>query len=165
MKPIEHPEFFRLPPPAGSSRESTIVLDASGRFWHDGQLVSHPGLRRAFASWLRRHPDDGRYILCNGYDWTYLRVEGAPFFVQGLRAEGDALLLTLSDGSEEPLVPETLRIGGDDAVEVRVKQGAFEARFTPSAQTALEPFVVEGAEGEPALAIGGRVHRIPAASK
>jgi hypothetical protein len=165
MKPIEHPEFFRLPPPAGSSRESSIVLDARGRFWHDGQLVSHPGLSRAFASWLRRHPDDGRYILCNGYDWTYLRVEATPFFVQGLRRDGDVLLLSLSDGSEEPLVPESLRVGVDDALEVRVKRGAFEARFTPPAQAALEPFVVESASGEPAISIGGREHRIPAASK
>ena len=101
MKPIEHPEFFRLPPPAGSSRESTIVLDADGRFGHDGQPVSHPGLKRAFASWITRHPDDGRYILCNGYDWTYFRVEGTPFFVLGVRAAGDQLWLGLSDGSEE----------------------------------------------------------------
>lgn len=163
MKPIDHPEFFRLPPPAGSSRESTIVLDRDGRFWHDGQLVTHPRLRRAFASWLRRHPDDGRYILCNGYDWTYLRVEGTPFFVQGLRAEGDSLLLALSDGSEEPLAPETLRVGPDEALLVGVKQGAFDARFTPAAQAALVPFVVESVTGEPALALGGREHRIPAA--
>jgi hypothetical protein len=165
MKPIDHPEFFRMPPPAGSSRESTIALDRSGRFWHDGQLVSHPGLRRAFASWLRRHPDDGRYILCNGYDWTYLRVEGTPFFVQGLRAEGDTLLLALSDGSEEPLAPETLRVGADEALLVRVKQGTFEARFTPTAQAALVPFVAESAAGEPVLVLGGREYRIPAAAK
>jgi uncharacterized protein len=165
MKPIEHPEFFRLPPPAGSSRESTIVLDQSGRFWHEGQLVSHPGLQRGFASWLRRHPDDGRYILCNGYDWTYLRVEGTPFFVHGLRAEGETLLLTLSDGSVEPLEADTLRVGPDEALVARVKQGAFEARFTPAAQAALVPYVAESPAGEPLLALGGREYRILAATK
>jgi hypothetical protein len=165
MKPIEHPEFFRLPPPAGSSRESTIVLDADGRFWHDGQLVSHPGLRRAFATWIARHPDDGRYILCNGYDWTYFRVDGTPFFVQGLRAEGEDLWLALSDGSEERLVPETLRVGSNEALVVRVKGGQFEARFTPGAQAALVPFVVESSAGLPALALAGREYNIPSLSK
>jgi hypothetical protein len=165
MKPIDHPEFFRLPPPAGSSRESSIVLDVDGRFWHDGQLVTHPGLRRAFATWITRHPDDGRYILCNGYDWTYFRVEGTPFFVQGVRADGESLRLTLSDGSEEALVPESLRVGPGDALLLRVKEGLFEARFTPGAQAALVPFVVESDSGEPALMLGGREHRIPAASK
>jgi hypothetical protein len=165
MKPIEHPEFFRLPPPPGSSRESTIVLDADGRFWHDGQLVSHAGLRRAFAAWITTHPDDGRYILCNGYDWTYFEVVGTPFFVQGIRAAGDLLHLTLSDGSEEPLAPESLRVGADDALLVRVKAGRFDARFTPQAQAALVPFVVEAQTGEPALALGGREYPILAAAK
>jgi hypothetical protein len=165
MKPIDHPDFFRLPPPAGSSRESSIVLDAGGRFWHEGQPVTHPGLQRAFATWIARHPDDGRYILSNGYDWTYFRVEGTPFFVQGLRLEGQTLYLTLSDGSEEALVPETLRVGHDDALVARVKNGSFEARFTPGAQAALVPYVVESGQGEPALALGGREYPIPAASE
>ena len=43
MRPADHPEFFRLPAPEGRSRESTIVLDAEGRFHHDGELVEHPG--------------------------------------------------------------------------------------------------------------------------
>ena len=39
MKPGDHPEFFRFPAPEGRSRESTILLDREGRFWHDGELV------------------------------------------------------------------------------------------------------------------------------
>src|SRR5262249_32567480 len=31
MKPGDHPDFFRLPPPPGRSRESRIVLDDLGR--------------------------------------------------------------------------------------------------------------------------------------
>ena len=61
MKPSYHPEFFRLPPPAGASRESSIVLTADGRFYHDGAEVTHPGMAKAFATWIARHPDDGRY--------------------------------------------------------------------------------------------------------
>jgi uncharacterized protein len=84
MLPIDHPDFFRRAPPPGQSRESTIMLDGEGRFWHAGELVRHPGMQEAFASWISRHPDDGRHILCNGYDWSYFDVQDVPFFVRGL---------------------------------------------------------------------------------
>lgn len=160
MKPGDHPDFFRFPPPPGRSRESTIRLDAEGRFWHDGAPVTHPGMARAFASWIARHPDDGRYILTNGFDWTYFTVDDVPFFVRSLRIEGDRAILTLSDGSEEPLDPSTLEVGPRDALYLEVKGGSFEARFTPSAQTALGPLLVEGEDGEPELRLGGRSYRI-----
>ena len=69
MTPGDHPDFYRLAPPPGASRESTIVLDGEGRFWHDGEHVDHPALEQALRSWIGRHPDDGRLILTNGYDW------------------------------------------------------------------------------------------------
>lgn len=156
MKPGEHPEFFRLPAPPGRSRESTIRLDASGTFWHDGARVEHAAMARAFATWIDRHPDDGRFILNNGYDWTYFTVADVPFFVEGLRLDGEGATLLLSDGSEEPLDAESLSVGQGDAVFVRVKQGRFEARFRPQAQTALMPLLEPGPEGEPEILLGSR---------
>lgn len=124
--------------------------------------MRHRGLARAFASWIDRHPDDGRYILCNGYDWTYFRVADAPFFVEGTRATGDVLLLRLSDGSEEPLASETLRVGAREALYARVKAGRFEARFTPSAQAALLPYVEEATGGGLELVVGRARYPLPA---
>ncbi len=160
MKPGDHPEFFRLPPPPGRSRESTIRLDAQGRFWHDDEPVTHPGMAKAFASWIDLHPDDGRFILQNGYDWSYFSVEDVPFFVTGVAVRDDGAVLTLSDGSEEPLDPETVAVGAGEAVYLRVKGGRFEARLTPAAQTALAPLLVADEDGEPALEVAGRRHRI-----
>src|SRR6516162_6749637 len=100
MKPGDHPEFFRLPPPEGRSRESSIRLDAEGRFFHEGRPVAHPKLAQAMHTWIGRHPDDGRFILSNGYDWSYFTVEDAPFFVRALRLEGGQAILALSDGTE-----------------------------------------------------------------
>jgi uncharacterized protein len=158
MLPSDHPDFFRRPAPEGRSRESTIVLDAEGRFWHEGQPVQHPGMQLAFATWIGRHPDDGRYILCNGYDWSYFRVNDVPFFVRGVRAVEANLLIALSDGSEEALDPGTLRVGARDALYCNVKSGAFEARFMPSTQAALVAYAALTPSGEPGLTIGGVVH-------
>lgn len=158
--PIDHPEFFDLPPPPGRSRESQIVLDAEGRFWDHGELVTHRGMQEAFATWIRRHPRDGRFILCNGYDWTYFRVEDVPFFVRGIGGSDDRPTMLLSDQTEELLDPVRLRVGEREALYTSVKQGAYDARFTPAAQAALAPFVVEGAAGEPMIRLAGRDYRV-----
>jgi uncharacterized protein len=170
MKPAEHPEFFLRPPPAGQSRESRIRLDGDGRFWHDGALIERPALQAALHRWIRRHPEDGRYILENGYDWCYFAVDDVPCFVTALRAAADALVLTLADGTEEPLDPATLREGPGGALYARVKAhgpgGAWAAKLTRAAQAALAPFVVEeeaDGGGRPCLEVGGRRYPLPAA--
>ena len=112
MKPGDHPEFFRLPAPEGRSRESTLRLDAEGRFWHEGRAAwSTPASPPALHGWIGRHPDDGRYILTNGYDWTYFTVEDAPYFVRSVRLEPERVVLVLSDGTEEAWEPEAVAGG------------------------------------------------------
>jgi uncharacterized protein len=169
MKPGDHPEFFRFPAPAGQSRESTIRLDREGRFWHDGALVEHPRLAEAMHGWIARHPDDGRYILTNGYDWTYFMVDDAPFSVRAVsidepaaRAEGAGgaprATLRLSSGADCPLEPGTLQLGDEGALytTVYVNGQPFEARFTRFAQGQLGPLLVEG-EGGVGVQDGDRV--------
>jgi len=165
MKPGDHPEFFRLPPPDGRSRESTNVLDADGRFFHDGVAVTHPGMAKAFSSWIARHPDDGRFILNNGYDWSYFQVEDAPFQVVSLQFSGSGASIELSDGSVEPFVGQSLRVGPRDALYVTVKGGAFEARFSRGAQLALLPWLVEEEKGGLSLDFGGQRVRLPVLSR
>ena len=163
VRPGDHPEFFLRPPPPGRSRESTIVLDRHGRFFHDGERVEHGGLNRGLARWVRRHPDNGRYILENGYDWCYFEVEATPFFVTALEAtpSGPIMgepLLVLSDGSREPLDPGSAAIDDDEVLRVRVKGGTEQARFTQAAQLQIAPFV---AEDEPlALIVAGKRYEV-----
>ena len=159
MKPGDHPDFYRFAPPPGTSRESTIRLDAEGKFWHDGERVDHPALENALHSWIAVHPDDGRFILTNGYDWTYFKVDDAPYVVLSLRVTPGEVMLLLSDDSEERLAPETLRVGKGDALYAKVKGGKFEARFSRHAQTALAPILHE-AEGALRLTVGGRDYPI-----
>jgi hypothetical protein len=160
VKPGEHPEFFRFPAPEGASRESTIRLDGEGRFFHEGALVEHPRLAAAMSTWVRRHPDNGRFILSNGYDWTYFTVEDAPFFVRHVDPQG---WLELSDGTREEWDPERSFVGEAGAVYAEVKAkadgGPFLAKFTRHAQASLEPLLVQ-VGGEPGVNLSGRIVRI-----
>ena len=159
MKPGDHPDFYRFAPPPGASRDSTLRLDRDGRFWHSGERVDHPALERALRTWIARHPDDGRAILSNGYDWCYFQVDDAPLFVDALRIEGEGVTLVLFDGSEERLDPATLSVGEDGVVYARARGGALEARFSRHAQTQLAPLLVSGEP--PRLSIGGREIELP----
>jgi hypothetical protein len=165
MKPGDHPEFFRFPAPEGRSRESTLRLDARGRFWHDGKPVEHAGLAAGLHSWISRHPDDGRYILTNGYDWTYFAVDDAPYMVTALRVEAERVVLLLSDRTESAWDVESTRVGSDGALYAAVKRdargGPYEAKFSPHAQGCLGPLLVESAEGGlPLVRIGGRTRTV-----
>jgi len=151
MKPGDHPEFFRFPAPEGRSRESTIRLDGEGKWSHEGNPVEHPKLAHAMHTWIARHPDDGRYILTNGYDWTYFIVDDVPYFVRSIRDEDGDAILVLSDGTEEPLDPSTVRPGKHGDLYLKVKNGTYEAKLTRFAQTQLEPFLHEE-NGAPFLA-------------
>ena len=166
VRPGDHPEFFRFPAPEGRSRESTIRLDALGRFWHDAAVVEHPGMAAALRSWISRHPDDGRYVLTNGYDWTYFTVDDAPYFVQAVRIEQDRIVLLLGDGTEETWEPEATRTGPDGALYATVKRaskgGPYEAKFTSHAQGSLEPVLVEAPDraGSVAVSVGGKLRSL-----
>lgn len=151
MKPSEHPDFFRFPAPEGRSRESTIRLDGEGRFFHDQAPVEHAKLAEAMHRWIAKHPDDGRFILTNGYDWTYFTVEDVPYFVRSIKKVDDDAVMVLSDGVEEPLDPSTVRANERGELYLRVKadakDGPFDAKMTRFAQTQLEPFLEDRGGG------------------
>jgi hypothetical protein len=122
-------------------RRSGIRLDAEGRFWHEGQEVTHRGLRAAFFRWLDRNPD-GRYVLrLDERRFVYLDVDDAPFLVRSLRWEDDRALAVLSDGSEEPLELSTVHLR-DGVAYARVKH-KFDARLSAAAWTTLGERITE----------------------
>ena len=66
------------------------------------------------------------------------------------------------DGETESLDPATLTLGDDGVVHCRVRDGAFEARFSRHAQVQLAPLLVDGGDGTtPRLRIGGRDFPLP----
>jgi hypothetical protein len=122
-------------------RRSGIRLDAEGRFWHEGQEVTHHGLRAAFFRWLDRNPD-GRWVLrLDEKRFVYLEVDDAPFVVRSLRWEGDRALAVLSDGSEEPLDLSSLRL--QKGVAYATVKGRFPGRLSSAAWATLGERLVE----------------------
>ena len=108
--------------------------------------MEHDKLAAAMHSWISRHPDDNRFILTNGYDWTYFTVEDAPYVVRTIRVTDDAVTLVLSDGSEEVWDASHTRIAESDAIYTQVKRdkhpGTYEAKFSRHAQLSLAPYLV-----------------------
>lgn len=159
MKPGDHPEFFRFPAPEGASRESTIVLHADGRFTHDGEPVERRDFHEALHRWLRVHPDDGRYILSNGYDWTYLRVEDTPRFVVSVKGTPPLPpTLVLADGTEEVMDPASLVVDGEGVLFTRVGSDRQEARFLRLAQVEIAPWL--SADAPPRITVSGTSHPV-----
>ncbi len=122
-------------------RQSGIRLDAEGRFWHEGQEVTHGGLRAAFWRWLDRNPD-GRYVLrLDERRFVYLDVDDAPYLVRSLRWDRDRALAVRSDESEEPLDLATLRLR--DGIAYATVKGRFDARLSTSAWAVLAERITE----------------------
>ncbi len=128
----------------GYSRETSLRRDEAGRWFHEGERVRHRGVARAFDRWLSRAPD-GRFCLKNSVNWAYVQVEGPAYFVRAVALAGSALVLTLSDDSVEPLIPETLRHNQASRYFCLVK-GGLDAAFDRHASFALSDFLL--LEGE-----------------
>ncbi len=146
-------------------RRSGIRIDREGRFVHEGAEVRHEGLRRALFRWLDAEPD-GRVVLrLDARRFAYVDVDDTPLVAGAARFEGagdsERVLLALSDGSEEPLEPETLTVDDAGVLRARVRGGKLAARLGTSAVAALAERLSEEAPGPPSLTLAGRRHPIP----
>ena len=129
-----------------SLRQTGLSLDREGRWWHQGEQVTHRRLAMVLTQWLDRL-DDGRYILrLDAERYAHVDVEDAPFQVLTLEQREEALWLTLSDGSVEELAYSSLAEGEGGALYCQVK-GRFTARLSRQAQQLIAPLVEEGEDG------------------
>jgi hypothetical protein len=129
----------------GRSRETSIVRDAEGRWFHEGQPLDHEKLSRAFDRWVAR-AEDGRFCLKNDINWAYITLEGAPFFVRKVRIADGRALLSLSNDEEVALDAHTLREGPDGALYCDAYPG-MAARFDKHAAVQLGELVDEDEQG------------------
>ncbi len=139
--------------------DSGIRLDAEGRWWHDGEPVTHPRIIEAWNRGIERD-ERGRYILRFGKDWAVIAVDDAPIQVVGARPQADVFVLALSDGREETLDPSTLELAADGVLHCRVRGGEMPARFSRSAQFVVGEHLTED-RGSYKLTVAGRRYDVP----
>lgn len=149
-------------------RRIGLRLDREGRFWLEGEPVSHAGIVAALHRMIDRL-DDGRYVVrMDAARFAYLEVEDAPFQIRSVAVErgpdGPHLFVTLDDGSEEELRYGSLRVGADDALYGEVKDGRFEARFARAASRALGE-LIEADEQEAGFYLRAAGQRWPIRSR
>ncbi len=163
---------------AGATLES-IVLDQEGRFTHQGQPILNQRLRRLFHRSVDRTPG-GTWVL-HISPYTYpITVEDTPYHVRTVTlvpplmkdpgGGAERVILRLSDDTQEPLDPATLRYVPGRGFYCRVKGGAFEARFNSPAYYRLAELICheeaqDDEDQEYRLRIGGQERVIPTSAR
>ncbi len=104
---------------AGGQLEQ-IVLDEQGLWSHQGEPFQNPALIALFSRSLVRTPGGTWLVHIPPFSYP-VEVRDTPYFVRSARCAGDAVVLHLSDDSEERLEPATLRYVEGRGLYCRVK--------------------------------------------
>ena len=140
-----------------------LVLHHDGRWTHEGVPIANRRLREAFDRSVRFLPEQELFVVQLAHFRGQIEVEEAAFFVRGFDAATGGV--ALSDGSEEPLDPATLRLSPRDgaplcAVKRALAPAGLPARFTHAAWAELAA-AIEGPEQAPRLRLGARSVPLP----
>lgn len=114
-----------------------ICFGRDGRWYADGEPITHKRLASLFSRCLRRKADGSFEIWIDERFHADVEVEDTPYVVVSADCHGNTLVVELNDGSREPIAGGRLTIGDDDALYCRIKGGSERARFLRSAQSSL----------------------------
>ncbi|MAE95304.1 MAG: hypothetical protein CL910_11640 [Deltaproteobacteria bacterium] len=135
------------PPPL---RPFGLVLHHDGRFLHEGQPIRNRRLREHFDRSVRYLPEEGKYVVTLAHFRGEIEVEECAFFVRSFDAA--SARIGLSDRSEEPLDPGSLRLSPIDGATIcTIKRDllpeGLPARFTHGAHAELLQVIDERGGG------------------
>ncbi|MBW2119262.1 MAG: DUF1285 domain-containing protein [Deltaproteobacteria bacterium] len=125
-----------------------IFIDKEGRWYHKGAEMIHRDFIQLFYKNMELD-SEGRYVI--NWDGKRCRVdvEDTAFVVRrvmyqdGDRAGNARFVLSLSDDTEEDLIPDTIFIGEENVLYCRVKNRSFPARFNRAAYYQLAEYIEE----------------------
>lgn len=116
---------------------SRIVFGRDGHWYADGELITNPRIALLFSRHLVRS-DNGSYQIVMGDERATVEVEDTPWVVTTIEGTPErGFVITLNDGSQEPLRPGSIMIEDDDAFSCEVKNGSARARFLRPAHYAF----------------------------
>jgi len=126
-------------PPEVIERLRTIGLrlDRGGRMWHQGDEITHAGLRHAILRWLDVLPDGRPIVRLDAERFAYIDVDDTPLRIVSTRWDGDVPHVLADDGSDTPLDLASLTVDADDRMRCKLRDGRLDARFTTIAQHTL----------------------------
>jgi hypothetical protein len=136
-----------------------VEVDTDGKFWHKGAEIFRENILEIFFDNVTLD-EKGRYVIVWQGKPCYVDVADTFFVVW--RAEQDdsgRIIITLNDGRSEPLSPDTLKMGDDNVIYCRVKDGKFPARFARKAYYQLAEKLGEE-DGRFFIELGGRRYHL-----
>ncbi len=129
-----------------------LFLDKEGRWFHEGQEITHSRTCLLFSRSLRRDPA-GIYYISVGRESSRVVVEDAPYVVKSVTIQKGpegvprGYILHLNDGTEEPLGVGSLAVSAQNVMYCKVKEGSERARFLRAAYYQICAHLQEG-DGE-----------------
>ncbi|MCX8071949.1 MAG: DUF1285 domain-containing protein [Candidatus Binatia bacterium] len=134
-----------------------LVFGKDGRWYADGEPVTHERLARFFTRYLRRKPgQDGYEIWVDERFHADVEIEDTPYVVTAVfPSESGQLCVRLNDDSIETLDAQGLTVGSDGVVRCSVKEGRERARLLRAAQAELASYLEEH-DGTWCLHVGDR---------
>jgi hypothetical protein len=128
-------------------QNSEIRFGRDGRWYADGQPIENSRIADLFSQHVQRRTDGG-YMLRIADEQAPIVVDDTPYVVTGIELDpAGAMWLELNDRSRERLDPRTLRVGGDDVLYCRVKDGSEAARFLRPAYYQIAQHLVRSDAG------------------
>ena len=115
-----------------------LFLDKEGRWFHEGEEITHARTCLLFSRSLRRDPA-GSYYVSVGRESSRVAVEDAPYIVKSVTIQKGPegvpcdYILHLNDGTEEPLGIGPLTVSAQNVMYCKVKEGSERARFLRAA--------------------------------
>ncbi len=147
------------------TNRADIRIDKDGVWHYRGREMFRRDIVQ-FLSRRLRQDAAGRYLIAMNGEVCLLDVEDTPLVVRAvtrtsLPGEGEALALTLSDGTKEILDPDTLRVGPGHVLYCTVREGAFPARLSRPAYYQVAAHIAGDEEsGGFSLVLNNRRHAI-----
>lgn len=115
-------------------------MDAEGHLWHEGSEFDDPEILKFFHKKMEQEPDGKYKVICQG-ETCYIEAEDVPYVIQDIDIKPSQVELIFPGNYRETLDPSTLRVGKDNVLYCKVRQGKFTARFNRKPYLELAKYV------------------------